>query len=154
TIADSTRRIQNNLRPDKLDVFGIKAAISEQAYEFEKSTGVPCKANLPDESLSYDPRLNIALFRMVQETLSNVARHAGATAVTIVLDDNEDEVMLTVRDDGVGIAADRLGDTSVHGLRGLRERANYLGGMVKISDAGARGTTVTMTFPKLPVQHR
>jgi PAS domain S-box-containing protein len=151
SITDATRRIQNGLRPDKLDVFGVKIAIAEQAAEFEKYTGVVCNVNLPDDQLSYAPRVDIALFRIVQEALNNIAKHAKATHVDVVLDDVDDEIILTVRDNGVGIpAVDPGGVTTTHGLRGMRERVAYLGGTVRLSGAEGRGTTIVITIPKTP----
>lgn len=147
SITDATRRIQIGLRPDKLDVFGIKVAIAEQAAEFEKYSGVVCNASLPDDQLTYAPRVDIALFRMVQEALNNIAKHAKASRVDVVLDDADDEIMLTVRDDGVGIADEKTG-LATHGLRGMRERAGYLGGTVKINSAPGSGTIIVITIPK------
>jgi PAS domain S-box-containing protein len=147
SITDATRRIQIGLRPDKLDVFGIKVAIAEQAVEFEKYSGVECNASLPDDPLAYAPRVDIALFRMVQEALNNIAKHARATRVDVVLDDTDDEIMLTVRDNGIGIPSEQPGVVT-HGLRGMRERAGYLGGSVKISSASGNGTTIVITIPK------
>ncbi|HWU96898.1 MAG TPA: PAS domain-containing protein [Oxalicibacterium sp.] len=148
SITDATRRIQNGLRPDKLDVFGIKVAIAEQALEFEKYSGMACNASLPDDALSYAPRVDIALFRMVQESLNNIAKHAQATRVDVILDDTDDEIMLTIRDNGIGIAPERLTNVMTHGLRGMRERAAYLGGSVKVSGAQGSGTTIVVTIPK------
>jgi PAS domain S-box-containing protein len=149
SITGATRRIQIGLRPDKLDVFGIKVAITEQAAEFEKYSGVRCEASVPDDALSYAPRVDIALFRMVQEALNNIAKHAKATQVDVVLDDTDDEIILTVRDNGIGIPAERSG-TVTHGLRGMRERAGYLGGSVRINSAPGKGTVITITIPKTP----
>lgn len=148
SITDATRRIQNGLRPDKLDVFGIKVAIAEQAHEFEKYSGMACNASLPDDPLSYAPRVDIALFRMVQEALNNIAKHAQATRVDVILDDTDDEIVLTIRDNGIGIAPERLNNVMTHGLRGMRERAAYLGGSVKVTGSQGNGTTITVTIPK------
>jgi PAS domain S-box-containing protein len=148
SVTQTTRRIQLGLRPDKLDIFGIKTAIAEQAIEFENYAGIPCHASLPDEDLTYAPQLDIALYRMVQESLNNVAKHAHASKVEVILDDNEDSVTLTVRDDGVGMAAGRVGGTLTHGLRGMRERAGYLGGEVRIVSSPGKGTCVIVTIPK------
>lgn len=148
SITDSTRRIQNGLRPDKLDVFGIKVAIAEQALEFEKYSGMSCNTSLPDDPLSYAPRVDIVLFRMVQEALNNIAKHAQATRVDVILDDTDEEVILTIRDNGIGIAPERLTNVMTHGLRGMRERAAYLGGSVKVAGAPGSGTTIVATIPK------
>jgi len=147
SITDATRRIQNGLRPDKLDVFGIKIAIAEQAAEFEKYTGVTCNASLPDDRLIYAPRVDIALFRMVQESLNNIAKHAQATHVDVILDDADDEILLTIRDNGVGIPTAQSG-VITHGLRGMRERAGYLGGSVRVSSSAGGGTTIAISIPK------
>ena len=150
SITDATRRIQNGLRPDKLDVFGVKIAIAEQAAEFEKYTGVVCNVNLPDDQLGYAPRVDIALFRIVQEALNNIAKHAKATHVDVVLDDVDDEIVLTVRDNGIGIPAVNPGGLVTHGLRGMRERVAYLGGSVRVNGAEGKGTTIIITIPKTP----
>ena len=150
SITDATRRIQNGLRPDKLDVFGIKVAIAEQAAEFEKYTGVTCNASLPDDRLIYAPRVDIALFRMVQESLNNIAKHAQATRVDVVLDDTEDEILLTIRDNGIGMPTAQSG-VMTHGLRGMRERAGYLGGSVQVTSVVGKGTTIAIAIPKTEV---
>jgi PAS domain S-box-containing protein len=150
SITDATRRIQIGLRPDKLDVFGIKVAIAEQAAEFEKYSGVECHASLPDDPLTYAPRVDIALFRMVQEALNNIAKHAHASRVDVVLDDTDDEIRLTVRDNGVGISL-KQPDMMTHGLRGMRERAGYLGGSVRINSAPGCGTIIVIVIPKTAV---
>lgn len=147
-ITQTTRRIQVGLRPDKLDTFGIKAAITELAEEFQNYSGVLCRASLPDETLSYAPQIDIALYRMVQEALNNIAKHAHARAVDVVLDDVDDEIHLTVRDDGVGMPADRMQGSTTHGLRSLRERAGYLGGEVRVASSPGRGTQISVRLPK------
>lgn len=154
SITTATRRIQNGLRPDKLDVFGIKVAIAEQALEFEKYSGISCDASLPDDALSYAPRVDIALFRMVQESLNNIAKHAQASHVDVILDDTDDEIILNIRDNGIGIAPDRLTDVLTHGLRGMRERATYLGGSVTVGNAPNGGTLISATIPKIPANMR
>ena len=147
-VTQTTRRIQVGLRPDKLDIFGIKTAISELAIEFEDYTGVVCRVDLPDEEVSYAPQIDIALFRMVQEALNNIAKHAHATRVDIVLDDLDDRVALSIRDNGVGMPAQQPAGMLTHGLRGMRERAGYLGGEVKIISAPGNGTGIVITLPK------
>lgn len=148
SVTQTTRRIQAGLRPDKLDIFGIKTAIAEQVLEFEDYTGLTCLTSLPDEELAYTPQIEISLFRMVQEALNNIAKHAKASRVDVVLDDNEDCIMLTIRDDGVGMSSEKAGQTATHGLRGMRERAGYLGGDVQIVSAPGNGTKIVITLPK------
>ncbi|MGV3741859.1 MAG: PAS domain-containing sensor histidine kinase [Burkholderiaceae bacterium] len=148
TVTQTTRRIQAGLRPDKLDIFGIKTAIAEQVLEFEDYTGIRCSASLPDEEVSYTSQIEIALFRMVQEALNNIAKHAKASHVDVVLDDSEDCIMLTVRDNGIGMSAAQAAQTVTHGLRGMRERASYLGGDVQIVSELGKGTRIIITLPK------
>jgi PAS domain S-box-containing protein len=149
SVTQTTRRIQVGLRPDKLDIFGIKTAIADLALEFENYTGVTCRASLPDEDLAYAPQVDIALFRMVQEALNNIAKHANATHVDVVLDDNDENIVLSIRDDGVGMPVCQPATTITHGLRGMRERAGYLGGDVKITSAPGYGTGIVVTLPKI-----
>jgi PAS domain S-box-containing protein len=150
SVGQTTRRIQVGLRPDKLDIFGIKTAIADLADEFQNYTGVTCRASLPDEELSYAPQIDIALFRMVQESLNNIAKHARATEVDVVLDDVDDHVNLSIRDNGVGIVPVRSASSTTHGLRGMRERAGYLGGEVQIISAPGKGTHIMVSLPKTP----
>jgi PAS domain S-box-containing protein len=148
SVTQTTRRIQASLRPDKLDIFGIKTAIAEQALEFQDYTGISCSASLPDEEVSYTPQIEIALFRMVQEALSNIARHAKASHAEVILDDSEDGILLTVRDNGIGMSTAQAQQTATHGLRGMRERAGYLGGEVEIVSEPGKGTRIIITLPK------
>jgi PAS domain S-box-containing protein len=147
-VTQTTRRIQVGLRPDKLDIFGIKTAISEQCLEFEKYSGVACSIDLPDEELSWAPPTEIALYRMVQEALNNIAKHARASQVQLTLDDSEDGIVLTIRDNGVGFARDAVARKLTHGLRGMRERAQYLGGTFSIKSTGGAGSTIVIHLPR------
>jgi PAS domain S-box-containing protein len=148
SVTQTTRRIQVGLRPDKLDIFGIKTAIADQALEFENYSGVTCHACLPDEELAYTAQVDITLFRMVQEALNNIAKHAKASHVDIILDDGEEYITLTIRDNGAGFPDPRPAARVTHGLRGMQERAGYLGGDVRITSAPGKGTTVVVTIPK------
>ena len=148
SIVTTTRRMQQGLRPDKLDAFGIKIAITEQVQEFAKYAGVDCRVSVPDEELAYGAAIDIALFRMVQEALNNIAKHAKASRVSVVLDDTDDTIVLTIRDDGVGLPENCAGMLHTHGLRGMRERAAYLGGSVGFSRSPGGGTTIQVHVPK------
>ena len=146
-VVASTRRMQTRLRPTMLDLFGLKTAIGDLVGEFEEQSGLACRVSLPDEELPMDGRLDIALFRMLQEILNNVAKHAQATRVDVILDIDEDQLALTVRDDGVGISDERLRNNTTYGLRGLHERAAHLGGRIAIRAARGAGTTVAIQIP-------
>lgn len=142
-----TRRIQTELRPTMLDLFGLKAAIHEQMEEFAKHTGIICKVSVPDEDIAISHKLEITAYRMLQETLNNVAKHAKAKHVDVILDVDEDRLALTVRDDGIGIKTSRVENTTTYGLRGLHERATFLGGKVHIAPNKSQGTAVSIELP-------
>ena len=145
-VVASTRRMQTRLRPTMLDLFGLKTAIGDLIVEFGEQSGLICRLSLPDEDLPTHAKLDIALYRMLQEILNNVVKHAAATRVDIILDIDEDRLALTVRDDGVGIDEQRLRNSTTYGLRGLRERAAFLGGHITIRSTGS-GTAVAIEIP-------
>ncbi|GAC1518292.1 MAG: hypothetical protein NVS3B11_15870 [Collimonas sp.] len=149
SLVATTRRIQTELRPNMLDLFGLKAAILEQLEDFSQRTGIVCKSSLPDEDMAIDHKVDIAVYRMLQEILNNVSKHAQASQVEVILDIDEDRLALTVRDNGVGMSQQRFENTATHGLRGLHERATYLGGNVRFKAAEGRGTTVVIELPVL-----
>jgi len=148
SITAATRRLQGQLRPEKLDVFGLKVALHEHALEFGKRTGIACRTSLPDEDLNFPSSYDIALFRIAEEALENTARHAHASKVDLILDESEDGVMLTIRDNGCGITPAQPGELHTHGLRAMREHANYLGGRIEIGQGqDGQGTAVTVWLP-------
>ncbi|SFI41309.1 PAS domain S-box-containing protein [Collimonas sp. OK307] len=149
SLVATTRRIQTELRPNMLDLFGLKAAILEQLEDFGQRTGIVCKSSLPDEDIAVDHKVDIAVYRMLQEILNNVSKHAQASQVEVILDIDEDRLALTVRDNGVGMSQQRFENTVTHGLRGLHERATYLGGSVHFKAAEGKGTTVVIELPML-----
>jgi signal transduction histidine kinase len=143
--ASSVARIGQDLRPGILDL-GLVAAIEWQAKDFANRTGVDANVRC-EECEKLDPDTATALFSILRETLTNIAKHAEATEVKIELDATEEDVELTVADNGRGIGpADRLKPTSF-GLRGMEERAAQLGGTVSVSSARPRGTCVRVRVP-------
>ena len=147
SLVATTRRIQTELRPIMLDLFGLKAGITEQLEEFAQRTGIHCKTSLPDEDITLDGKLDITIYRMLQEALNNVAKHALAKCVEVILDIDEDRIALTIRDDGIGISDESLHNQSTYGLRGLAERASFLGGTATIFANTSGGTTVAILLP-------
>jgi signal transduction histidine kinase len=142
------RRIATELRPGILDHLGLAPALEWQANEFQTRTGIKCDvhANLPDPSLH--PDLNTAFFRIFQETLTNIIRHAGATHVTVHLKERDGRIVLEVKDNGRGILKEEISNTRSLGLLNMRERAGLLGGDFKIAPgAGGKGTKVTVSIP-------
>lgn len=143
----TVQRIATELRPVILDSLGLPAAVEWQADDFSRRTGVDCHATTPGGEFSLDRERATALFRILQESLTNIARHAHASRVDIQLAMGEDYVALTVRDDGRGIAEKQLADPLSIGLIGMRERAQAFGGTLEIAPAGAGGTVVAVRLP-------
>jgi two-component system sensor histidine kinase UhpB len=146
----TVRRIATELRPGLLDDLGLAAAIEWQAQEFERRTGIRCelRADLNDASL--DTETSTALFRIFQEGLTNVARHASATSVVAVLSQDDGGLVLEVRDDGSGISERDASSLRSIGLAGMRERAQLVGGVFSIMGGPGEGTTVRITIPRAP----
>jgi PAS domain S-box-containing protein len=144
---ERVKRISSRLRPRLLDDLGLLSAIEWQAGEFEEKTGVSCRVVLPSGELDLDPERATALFRIFQETLTNITRHAKATRVRVLMSREPDHLLLRVSDNGVGIDRDAIDDPDSLGLLGMRERAYPWGGEVSIRGRPGWGTTVTVTLP-------
>ena len=142
----ATRRIAADLRPLMLDDLGLVPAIEWLAQNFTQRTGVPCALELADDLDLPEPYAT-GVFRMVQESLANVAKHARATGVRVGVAAARDEVTLWVVDDGVGFRTDAPRKLNSLGLAGLRERAQLLKGAVSIDSAPGRGTKVEAKIP-------
>jgi two-component system sensor histidine kinase UhpB len=143
----SVRRIATGLRPTILDDLGLVAALEWAAEDFQTRTGTKCQINLPEEDIALDPERTTALFRIFQETLTNVARHADATRVDVQLGKETGDLILEVRDNGIGISEEHLSAKTSLGILGMRERALLLGGELTISGAPAFGTSVVVRIP-------
>lgn len=143
----AVRRISTELRPGVLDDLGLTAAIEWQAQEFQARTGIRCRLALIPEDIPLDRACSTAVFRILQEALINVARHAKATRVDIGLKQTGNHLLLEIRDNGKGITLRKITDRRSFGLLGMRERAFLFGGEVRISGARGRGTTVTVRIP-------
>jgi len=146
TIA-SVQRLVVELRPGILDDFGLVAAIEWQCQDFERRSGLRCLCVATQEKINLDSSRATAAFRICQEGLTNVARHAKATLVRVLVTQVNGELLLEIQDDGQGISAAKLTDVASLGLLGMRERANSLGGEVKIIGRPGKGTTVTLRLP-------
>jgi signal transduction histidine kinase len=145
SIIQSIRRISTELRPAVLDL-GLAAAVEWQLQEFQARSGVPCKVRLLIREV-VPSNASTAMFRIFQETLTNVARHARATRVEVVLQKQRDRLVLLIHDDGRGFDQADPGLSKSLGLLGMRERAAILGGQVNIVSAAGKGTTVTAWIP-------
>ena len=150
-LLDSTvktvRRIATDLRPGVLDDFGLVAAIEWQLQEFEKRAAIECRFSTTVDDLPLPPEAATALFRVFQETLTNVARHAQATRVDVELTAEDGLVRLRVADNGRGIARPDVFGTSSLGLLGMRERVHLLAGRLEIQGGPGQGTAVLVSVP-------
>jgi PAS domain S-box-containing protein len=146
----SVQRLVTELRPAILDDLGLVAAIEWQCQDFQKRTGIPCTCVTSANDIAMKPDRATTLFRICQEALTNVARHAQATAVTIKLESQSDCLELVVADNGVGISDAEVSDRRSLGLLGMKERATLFGGDLTIQSRPGKGTTVTACLPRPP----
>jgi PAS domain S-box-containing protein len=146
----SVQRISTELRPGILDDLGLVAAIEWAGEEFEARTGTKCRLDLPEDEIPIDPERATAVFRIYQETLTNVARHADASEAEVRLAKNDRDLTLEVHDNGRGISKDQLSKADSLGILGMRERALLLGGEFTICGAPGKGTTVRVQIPRAP----
>jgi signal transduction histidine kinase len=143
----TVRRIATELRPGILDSLGLIAAMEWQANEFQSRTGIPCVVTTTLEETIWDQDITTVFFRIYQETLTNIIRHAKATRVAVRLDQDDDTLVMTVSDNGRGISEEEMASTRSLGLLGMRERAMLVGGEVTLQGAPGKGTTVTLRVP-------
>jgi signal transduction histidine kinase len=130
-----------------LDDLGLVAAIEWQAEEFQHRTGITCRIIVDQDDLSVEQNRSTAIFRIFQETLTNVARHARATRVTVSLKMKGGTLNLIVKDNGKGITKKHIHDSKSFGLIGMRERVYPWGGKVNIRGSSGKGTTVLVSVP-------
>jgi PAS domain S-box-containing protein len=140
------QRISSDLRPPILDHFGLGAAIEWQVKEFGNRTGIRCEMDIEIKS-DLERDLSTAVFRILQETLTNIMRHAEASEVNVTLKEQDGFLTLEVSDNGKGISNGEIADPGSFGLTGIRERVLYLGGHIEIRGEPKKGTTVTATIP-------
>ena len=146
----SVRRISTELRPGILDDLGLVAALEWAAEEFQARTGTRCRLDFPEDDIAIDQECATAMFRIFQETLTNVARHANASEMGVRLAKENGNLTLEVHDNGIGIDAEQLFGSQSLGILGMRERADLLGGELTIISAPENGTTVKV---RIPVAH-
>lgn len=148
TTVQSVKRIISELRPRLLDDFGLSSAMEWQVSEFMKRTGIQCDIELLSENIILDKTRSIVIFRIFQETLTNITRHSEATRVKVSLKENETVVEMRVFDNGKGFAENQLSAPQSFGIIGMRERAYSIGGNLSITTDRGAGTTVTLTIPR------
>jgi PAS domain S-box-containing protein len=147
SIIQTVKRISAALRPGILDDLGLVAAIEWQAEEFQNRTGINCRFAVNPDDLTVDQDRSTAIFRIFQETLTNIARHASASLVSVDLLKEIGSLMLLVIDNGTGITEEQIHDPKSFGLIGMRERVHPWGGLVNIKGIPGQGTTVEVRIP-------
>lgn len=147
TAIQSVREISSSLRPGMLDDLGLSATLEWQLKRFGEMSGLECVFVSEAEEDSMDKDLAVALFRIAQEALTNVARHAGAGRVDVRLDSGPEGTTLEVRDDGRGIRSEEIEGKESLGLLGMRERANIFGGEVEVRGLRGEGTSLVVRIP-------
>jgi len=144
---ETVRRIASELRPAILDDFGLLAAMEWHLGEFERRSGLKCTWSCSIDDLQLPAEAAIAVYRVFQESLTNVARHAAARQVAVSVNASDGRLVLQVTDDGRGISREEVLGTKSLGLTGMRERIGLLGGKLDIEGAPGQGTTVLVELP-------
>ncbi|MEO6568194.1 MAG: response regulator [Opitutaceae bacterium] len=143
----TVQRIATELRPVILDSLGLPAAVEWQVEDFARRTGLAFRTRAPQGDSMLSRECATAVFRILQESLTNIARHAGATEIDVQWEEDPDIATLAVADNGRGITARQIDDARSIGLVGMRERAQAFGGSVEITGAPGAGTTVRVRIP-------
>lgn len=144
---NTVRRISSELRPGVLEDLGLIPAIEWHAHQVQANTGIVCRFESQVENVELSRERATTVFRIFQEAMTNVLRHAGATRVNILVEEDDDEFVLEVSDNGRGITdSEKLGTSSL-GLLGMRERAHSVGGRVEINGTPGKGTTLIVRVP-------
>jgi signal transduction histidine kinase len=144
---DLKRRVVEELRPTLLDNMGLFAALRWQFKETCRRSGMKCVESFPEHEPQFDPVAAIGIFRVGQEALTNILKHANASAARLSVEIDADSFVLSISDDGKGIAPRRPGMVVSHGLASMRHRVSALGGVWSVSNPASGGTTVTAVIP-------
>jgi signal transduction histidine kinase len=144
---DLKRRVVEELRPTLLDNMGLFSALRWQFKETCRRSGLACTEELPDEEPRFDPDAAIGIFRVAQEAMTNILKHAKANSATLSVQIAAGTLVLRLTDDGQGIASDRLKKAASHGLASMRHRITALGGQLAVGGNEQGGTTVTAVVP-------
>jgi PAS domain S-box-containing protein len=143
----TVRRISSELRPSLLDDMGLVAAMEWHLREFEKRAGIKTLFQEPGKELQLPDAVKTGLFRIFQESLTNIGRHAHAQKVNIGLETNNSKVILTIEDDGRGFEKEKIATKETLGILGMRERSLMMGGNYEITSVPGQGTTVVVSVP-------
>ncbi|MFI5124978.1 MAG: histidine kinase [Chitinophagales bacterium] len=143
----TVRRIASELRPGILDDLGLVPAIEWQAEEFQKRFSIPTYFSSDLDKTNFPAGVSIGLFRICQESLTNIARHAFASKINIALNQEAENILLSIEDNGKGFQSEKHGDQKTLGLLGMKERALMMGGKFQIESRQGKGTSVYVTVP-------
>jgi len=150
-LTDSTiqtvKRIATELRPGILDDLGLIPAIEWETEEFRKRSGIKCNLEISVEDISVEDNASIAVFRIFQESLTNIARHSGATKVELTIKSKGNLIQMEITDNGIGITEEQMRSPKSLGLMGMNERISFFGGKLAISKSEKGGTTVMVYIP-------
>lgn len=147
TMVQSVQCITSGLRLDELDEFGLVPAIMHYIQKFQERTGIECKVSIACDEIRLNVDCATAVLRILQEALTNCARHAGANLVAVRLAAHGDQLVMNVTDNGKSISEPALSSTNSFGLRGMRERATAFGGTIDIKGLAGSGTVVSLRLP-------
>jgi signal transduction histidine kinase len=159
-LVENNRDMQTVLWNDKLEFLGAKIALTDLAQQFGQQHQTTVRCSLPDDDLECAPGHALLLLRALEQGLNNIAAHAQANSVDLIVDDDDDALTMTLKDDGIGLqggagdggAGEAQADLGRHGLRLLRERLRHLGGTLTLTQNPQRGARLTVTLPKTPVR--
>ena len=147
TTVSAVRRISSELRPAVLDSLGLLAAIEWLTEDFRNRMNIDCESFVTVDKINLGSDEASAVFRILQESLTNIKKHSAATKVTISFTLENDKYILEIRDNGIGISQNDFSKEQSYGLLGMKERANLFGGKVEINGINGKGTTVTVIIP-------
>jgi signal transduction histidine kinase len=143
---EDVRRVARELRPVLLDELGFEDALHSYLSDYQRRSGIKCAVTIDGDPGLIDPDRSMALFRILQEALTNVSRHAGATSVTVTVAVDDRGARLSVSDDGTGIGSERARPEAL-GMTSMRDRAQLFGGTLAVTSAAGRGTTIEADIP-------
>jgi two-component system sensor histidine kinase UhpB len=146
-VINTVRRISSELRPAIIDDLGLIAALEWKCTDFEEKTGISCKFITEVQERRFDNQFGINVYRILQETLTNVSRHAEATKVTVNLIETSDEMVMEIQDNGKGITDEFVNNGKTLGILGMKERTNLLGGNLSITGKKDQGTKTKLILP-------
>jgi signal transduction histidine kinase len=144
---ESIREISSFLRPAILFDLGLVTAINYQLKNFEKQTGIKCIFNCDPQDIVLDESISIVIYRILQESLTNIARHSGATETVVALKRTGTNIMVMIKDNGIGIDKDKINSISSLGIAGIKERIKSFNGKITIGSEKGAGTRIKIVIP-------